>query len=332
MKHLDFAGLRIAWDASALPFDAIEPALPLPLDPDAAADAAGSTSADLTFFARRIDARAPNPAGRGGVPVLYQASTHCFALDRRLVLWDGASELRIDADGRVIDADVHDASLAEPFRFYAVTVTMAVLLALRSRGFFHMHAGAARDADGRTWIVPGESGAGKSTLSLALFASGAEWLSDDAVLLRTVGDEVEVWGWTRMLQVTEATAAAHPTLRPFCTPCPKGSRRDWRIDPRRAFPARGLQSARAPFVLVFPSVGEGGPSRLVPLSRAEAFGRAMHAAAWVATDAHPEREAQLAALAGLVDRARAFELVGGPEWLVDPLAALATLAGTVSRG
>lgn len=330
MKQLEFAGLRIVWDSSALPFDAIAPALPLPLDPDAVPHASTSTGADLTLSARRIHARAPSPSERGAVPVLYQASTRCFARDGELLLWDGASELRVSADGRSIEADVHDASLEVPFRFHAVTVRMALFLALRAHGLFHMHAGAARDASGRTWLVPGESGAGKSTLSLALFATGAEWLSDDAVLVRAVENDVEVCAWTRFLQVTAATADAYPALRSSCVPCPEGSGRDWRIDPRHAFPRRGLQTARGPFVIVFPAVGEGERSHLTPLSRAEALGRAMHAAAWVATDAHPQREAQLAALAGLVDRARSFELVGGREWLADPVAAASALLAAVS--
>lgn len=326
MSGIRFAGLQIAWDARALPLDPFAAALPLAIAPDAVVSGAFDAGpADVEILARPIDVPAPSPVARGAAPVLFHATTRCFALDGTFVVWDGASELRVSPDGRRIEAHVHASSLEVPFRFSAVTVMMALLLALRAHGLFHLHAGAARMRDGRTWILPGESGAGKSTLALALFTAGAEWLSDDGVLLRASGDEIELVGWTRMLQITNATAEAFPALRPLLGPAPAGSLRDWRLDPRRAFPGRGLATARAPFVLVFPSVGDAEASRVAHLARADALGRALHACAWVATDAHPRRAEQLALFARLVDESPAFDLVGGRGLLRAPEAWVAEI-------
>jgi len=318
-----FADLRIEWDIGNLPVDPFAPVLPLALlesrEPDARAT---SAAADLVIVARLTPAPAPSPAAEGALPVIFHGKTRCFLADAELVLWDGASTLRISSDGRRIDAAVHASSLERVFHFSSVTVMMALLLALRHRGLFHLHAAAAQWPDGETWVIPGESNSGKSTLALAAFSAGARWLSDDALLLRAVDRDVEIVGWARMIRMTAVTADAFPALRPLLTACPPGSARDFEVDPRAAFAGRGQQCVRPPVTLLYPSIASLEHSHVTPLDDAEAFGRTLHACAWVASEHLPRRQEQLDLLARLIDRARAFELHVGTRLLQDPAAAV----------
>jgi hypothetical protein len=332
MNRLRFAELEIAWDASTLALDPFGPVLPLVLEqaPSAAADTA-PPEPDLAIIATRAAEPVPSPATHGATPVLFHGKTQCFHHQGRLSLWDGASLLEISSDGRRIDAWVHDSSLERVFHFSSVSVMMALLLALRHRGMFHLHAAAARWPDGETWLIPGESSSGKSTLALALFDTGAAWLSDDALLLRPARGSLDVVGWARMIRMTQQTALAFPALTSELTRCPPGSARDFEVDPRRVFAGRGITSAGGPFTLIFPRIGDGADTSAIELSAADAFGRTLHACAWVASDLVPRRAEQLETLARLVDTARSFEVRVGSRILNDPAATAAEIRALLSQ-
>ncbi len=345
MKQRRLAGLDLAWDAGNLPVDPFEIAMPLvletaDLDPGASREAIGPApsddpdrpaeqAADIVIHAGLTPHALPDPGRNGATRVLYHGPTYCFLLDGSLLVWDGASMLRIAPDGRSIAARVHASSLDDPFVFAAVAVTMALLLAFRYHGRFHLHAAAARLPGGDGWLMPGNSGSGKSTLSLALYDSGANWLSDDAVLLQPCGSEVEAAGWARRIHVTDRTAEAFPSLAPHLTPGPPSSKRQWQIDPRRAFSGRGLFSLRSPLTLIVPTVGSDRTSTVRPLARAEALGCILHACAWVACDHLVHRQQQLELLGRLVDRSRCYEISLGRRLLEEPRAELEQIAALI---
>jgi hypothetical protein len=326
MRRVRFADRVIEWDRGDLPIDPLSVALPLLHDelPDAPDAASSATIADLSIRARLSAEPTPSPATYGGTPVLYQNVTRCFATAEGLTVWDGASTIRISADGRAMAADIHASSLEHPFQFLAVTMKMAMLLALRGHGLFHLHAAAVRWPEGDTWVIPGESGAGKSTLTLAFLQAGAHWLSDDALLVPS-GERAEVIAWSRKIRMTAQTTAAHPELAPLLRRCAPGSGRDFEVDPQQAFPGRGVLRAGPPLTLLFPRIVDGEASELLPLSRNEAFGRILLACPWVAATQLARREEQLAALARIVDGARVFELAAGTGLLQAPEAAARAL-------
>ncbi len=332
MKRLRFGELEIEWDADALAVDPIAPVLPLLLNAREEQDTAllSTRAADLSIHCTLLRAPDTSPADSGATALLYHGPTQCFVTDHGLVLWDGASTLRILDEGRRIQIDVHPSSIDRPFKFTTATVMMTLLLALRYHGYFHLHASAAQFPDGQTWVVPGESGVGKSTLALAMFSAGARWLSDDALLLRAAGGEVEIIGWARKIRLTAQTANAYPALRSLCVACPAESLRDFEVDPRAAFEGRGLRATTSQPTLIFPLIADAQDSSAITLNRAEAFGRLLHACAWVANDRIPGRAAQLDLLARLVDGARAFEVSVGPRILTEPLAAVAELRALLS--
>lgn len=322
--------LELVWDASALPLDPFEPVMPLELDlPGALA----APELRIELRARLLADPAPSPTLRGAVPVVFHGSTDCYADAEGLALWDGASLLRISDDGLRIDAAVHPSSIARPFHFGSVTVLMALFLALRHHGYFHLHAAGLAPGDGSIWLVPGESGTGKSTLALALLDAGAGWLSDDALLLRRgATGGVEALGWTRKVRLTEQTARAFPALRDALEACPPESARHWELDPRSAFPGPGLGRAAGPFRLLFPAFAQAPESRLEPLGAAEALGRTLHACSWVAAEGLPRGQEQLDLLADLCSQAPSHALFVGNRILSEPRAVAAELRALLARG
>ena len=325
MNHRRLGELTIAWDCGELTFDVVAAALPLALSGQDAPDAAGS-GPSITVQVRRALAPLESPANSGATPALYHTSTRCFLDASGFWLWDGASRVHVSRDGTAIEAEVHERSFEQsPAYFASVTVMMALMLALRAHGYFHVHACAARWPDGERWLLPAESNAGKSTLGLALFSSGAGFLSDDALLLRGSGTEVEAIGWPRPMRMTHATAAAFPALSALSTPCPPGSARDLEIDPRVAFAGRGVASMTGPFTLLFPGISQMPVSQVRALDRAEAFGRLLHACAWVVSEHVPRRDEQLELMRKLIDASPAYEVAAGTGMLRDPLAELAAI-------
>jgi hypothetical protein len=328
MKQRRLCELEFAWDASALPFDPFEPVMPLELD---VPSARAAPDVHIELQARLLAEPAPSPTRHGALPVVFHGSTDCYADAEGLSLWDGASLLRVCDGGSRIDAAVHPSSIARPFHFSSITVLMALFLALRHHGYFHLHAAGLAPGDGTTWLLPGESGSGKSTLSLALLDAGAAWLSDDALLLRRGADgAVQVLGWGRKLRLTRHTAAAFPALQHALQACPPESARHWELDPRTGFEGPGLGRATGPFRLLFPGFAAEPASRLVPLDQAEALGRALHACAWVAAEGLPRSREQLDLLAALCSTAPAAELRVGSRILSEPRAVAAELRALVA--
>ena len=90
------------------------------------------------------------------------------------------------------EPDDLDAAWQQLFH-YAVTHVLA------HRHNYVVHAAGIVDVDGRAFVVLGDSGKGKSTLALAALTRGWRLLSDDLVIVRRAGDELEISGIPRRL-------------------------------------------------------------------------------------------------------------------------------------
>jgi hypothetical protein len=330
MNHRRFGELTIAWECRDLSFDVVAAALPLELPTLDEHHAPGS--ATITVRAWSVPEPIEDPTARGATPLLFHVGTRCSFDPSGFFLWDGASRVRVARGGALIEAEVHERSFERSHAYFAsVTMMMALQMALRAHGYFHVHACGATWPDGERWLLPAESDAGKSTLALSVCSSGATFLSDDALVLRRVGVDVEALGWLRPMRMTRATAAAFPGLMALATPCPAGSARDFEVDPRVAFPGRGIAAMPSPFTLLFPRIADQEVSSVRALDRAEAFGRLLHACAWVASEHVPRRDEQLDVLRRLVAQSRADELAAGTGLLRDPVAEVGVLRELLAR-
>ena len=235
----------------------------------------------------RLVLRASPPRPRPPGPrVLYHGIVDCHADGDDLLLWDGHSTARIAAGGARIDVDVADGSLRDGYLFAHVLLFIALVLALRWRGIFHLHAGALVAPDGCGILVSGHAGAGKSTLTLALLEAGCAHLGDDAVFLSSRPGDPAVLAFPRPFHVAPRTAEAFPRIAALLDDfLPSGEKR--RLDPRRAWPGRERATMdRHRRCSSPPSPGAAG-TVVEPVGPAEALGELVESSTFVVVDGLP---------------------------------------------
>lgn len=234
-------------------------------------------------------------------------------------LSDGDSLLTVSEGGDAIEGEVHARSLADPLAFAHATLTLALLLALRHHGLFHLHAAALVSPGGATFLVAGDAGAGKSTVALALAAFGFRFLGDDAVLLGRRAGAVRLQALPRAFHVGPATAAALPTLSPHLG-VHYGSTGKRFLDADAAFPGAAAMSSGLPEVLLLPEIGEEAETALERTTPADALGALLECSALLAADGAARPAEHLALLSAVADGARPWRVRLGRDLLAEPTA------------
>jgi hypothetical protein len=152
-------------------------------------------------------------------------------------------------------------------------LNIAAGLLLGRGGRILVHAAAFVGPDGRAWLLPGDTFSGKSSTCANLVRAGWDYLADDQVVVGRGdgGAGLEVEGWHRAFSLDDGFASGTSLRRRSPTdPGTLGQGR-WR---RRA-PLGGV---------IFPRVEAGEPTRLEPLSRAEALAGVMRQTPWHMAD------------------------------------------------
>ena len=157
------------------------------------------TVADDKTDALRLELRAATLANRPAASQLERlAQTGIVSLWRSVAepetlwLYAGATTFEIyPQSGRVIGY-LDEAALAMPPILTNTYSLFALLLLLRWRGVYHLHAAAALLPDGRSCWIAGAQRSGKTTLVTALALAGWKPLADDSLFLSWQGEQV-VW-------------------------------------------------------------------------------------------------------------------------------------------
>lgn len=271
-----------------------------------------SRAPDLTVVLEPADGR---PADHG-TQILYHGVVRGFARGEEVLLTDGYSSARVLPGGRRIEVAASAASLADRHVLVHVLVLMALVLALRHRGLYHLHAAALARADGRAVLVAGGAGSGKSTLALALLDRGPlSYLGDDACFLYSGAGAPEVLAFPRAFHVAERSAPAFPRLLPFLGVRHSASMPKLPLDPRRAFPGRERARAGAPALVILPQVTGAPATEVEPVPAAVALGALIESSALLLVDGPPGRDENLALLRATVEGARCLSLRLGTDSL-----------------
>ena len=121
-----------------------------------------------------------------------------------LLRFPGTMEARLDAQAR--NMLVRPLEYGDPATVRHQLIDQLLPRAVAYRGQLLLHAGAVV-IEGRTILVVGESGWGKSTLVAALHAQGHPLLTDDCVLLKSVGAHAYAHGTYPSLRLLPDTLA-----------------------------------------------------------------------------------------------------------------------------
>lgn len=287
--------------------------------------AGGSGDPDLRVVLRPGPAR-PRPAGPR---VLYHGVVDCHADGDDLLLWDGHSTARIAAGGARVEVDVAGGSLRDGYLFAHVLLFISLVLALRWRGVFHLHAGALVAPDGSGILVAGHAGAGKSTLTLALLEAGCASLGDDAVFLSSRPGDPAVLAFPRPFHVAPRTVEAFPRIAALLDDfLPSGEKR--RLDPRRAWPGRHRATMDRPSALLLPCITGAAATTVEPVGPAEALGELVESSTFVVVDGLPGSREHLAMLTRVADDSPAWKVALGRDVLSRPVEVAAAILARVT--
>ncbi len=282
---------------------------------------------------------AADPRAEGWAPSFFHGVVDAFHGAGGFLIWDRASRVRVPPGGAPIEAAIAPADREIVPGSAGTALQIALVLALRRAGLFHLHGAALVLGSGVPVLVVGGSGAGKTTTTLALLEAGAEYLGDDALYLaagaRAGG--VDVVAFPRAFHLGPATLATFPRLLPLADPpAAHGDKRP--LNPARAYRGRfrpffSLPAGPAGALALFPSIAAAEEeTALAPLARADAFGHLLASSGALIIPAAAGRAENLALLGALLGALRCHEIRLGADVLAAPaavaarIAALATLA------
>jgi hypothetical protein len=280
-----------------------------------AALAPGDAGAPPDLVVSVEESRRPVPQDGGGRPIFVHGVLRGWARGGAIRLADGASAVEIAPDGRRISGAIHvEPGAGRPSDRGLLALALAV--ALRSHGLYHLHAAALASREGATVLVPGTGGSGKTTLALALASAGYTPACDDVCFLARDGGAAVVVPVPRAFHVGEQTARAFPGVAAHLGAAVASGKRE--LDPRRALGIQPPARLAPPAALLFPSIAGAPRTATAPRAPEEAFEGLLASSALVVVDGMPGAREHLALLGELVRGAVALDVTLGDDVLAEP--------------
>lgn len=194
----------------------------------------------------------------------------------------------------------------------------AISTALRRCDVYEMHSGAVVEPKtGRGVLLAGASGSGKSTLTLQLVANGWGYLTDDVLLLKSVGGGMKAYPVRRAFAVTQSTveAGGHRAQQAFANAdWSNGSKKSFM--PHDFFP-EAFSPDCAPHSIFFPTITDVDQTVVRPLTSSETMIQLIKLSPWSCYDPVTST-GHLQALSALARQCQGFVLLAGNDLLRDP--------------
>ncbi|HEY5837682.1 MAG TPA: hypothetical protein VIT19_01525 [Pyrinomonadaceae bacterium] len=194
----------------------------------------------------------------------------------------------------------------------------AISTALRRCDVYEMHSGAVVEPQtGRGVLFAGASGSGKSTLTLQLVANGWQYLTDDVLLLKSVGGMMKAYPVRRAFAVTRSTVDASGSRARAAF-----ANADWSnglkksFMPQECFPGAFSPNCE-PRSIFFPTITEEDQSVVRRLTRSETMIQLIKLCPWSCYDPVTS-PGHLHALSSLARQCAGFMLLAGRDLLRDP--------------
>lgn len=194
----------------------------------------------------------------------------------------------------------------------------AISTALRRCDVFEIHSGAVVEPQtGRGVLFAGASGSGKSTLTLQLVANGWHYLTDDVLLLKSVGGVMKAYPVRRAFAVTRSTVDAGGTRAREAF-----ANADWSSGSKKSFMPhdffpQAFSPECEPHSIFFPTIAEEEQSVVRPLTRSETMIQLIKLCPWSCYDPVTSTR-HLDALSALARQCEGFVLQAGRDLLRDP--------------
>ncbi len=275
--------------------------------------------------------RVPDEWYRTLKPAFFHGALQAFVGPSATRLTDGRSRAELSLDGAKVSLDLVTDSDGELEPMARVMAHLALVLALRAFGLFELHAAGAV-WEGLPLVLAGESGVGKTTTLLSLLAAGADYLSDDRLLLRRgVGPEAaSLLSFPREMHVTPAIQAL-PLGRALALGKEVDAFHKRALAAEESFPGKFVPEVTTPGALLFLRVRPQRETCWEPLSPADALAELLPSSVLATVPEVTGLQENLALLGVLARSWRAFRLELGEDLLLSPEQAAARWARGVAE-
>ncbi|MFN0124846.1 MAG: hypothetical protein ACKV2V_30450 [Blastocatellia bacterium] len=217
------------------------------------------------------------------------------------------------------EAIVIPRALEIPALFANTFLLFPLLLLLRARGFYHLHAAGVVSPAGRLYVICGAQRAGKSSLATALGLSGWRPVSDDTMLLANLGGQPAILAFKKQFHLSNDLLGRWPGLDKAIS-----RQRDHDRSSVAALEFFGAETlAGQPFAkidcLLLPEIADRNESRLTPAPLSEGMMRMEEQNMFRLWPAHNRRHHEL--IGALLRGAACYRLESGRDIYHDPLCA-----------
>lgn len=184
------------------------------IDPSPSTQNGGSVMIDLKI----VDEPSPRDAlippdsklfSQTGVIGLWR---HNNAAGERFFFDLGSAVFEVDPAAGMIRGWITPDALAYPHILANTYTLFPLLLLLRSRGVYHLHAAAVISPDDKLWLICGPQRAGKTTLTTALGLAGWKPISDDSLLIGFDGEKACLTALKKYFHVGDELFERWPAL------------------------------------------------------------------------------------------------------------------------
>lgn len=238
---------------------------------------------------------------------------------------EGAA-FRVEPEGNRATGLVTEEALRHPHILANTYALFALLLLLRARGQYHLHAAAVVSPRDELWLICGAPRSGKTTLATALGLAGWRPISDDSLLVSHHGGHPRLTALKKYFHIGDALFERWDALQSLARHRRNLDRTC--VEALEFFGTRSLADASFDRVdhLLLPQISSESRSRLESLPRSLALlkyaEQSMFFQLW---PEHTER--QWKALIALTRTAACHRLHSGADILADPARAAETLQG-----
>ena len=250
-----------------------------------------------------------NAVPRGCAPAFNWRDLSILRRDAERI-WFNYRSWQLELDMRTLSLKCWgpDSDVLDGLNFREFFLLSSLLFLMHRLGYFEMHA-AACVLQEHGYLLVGRSGSGKTSTVLSLIASGAKYLSDDAVVVSRVrGGGLAVRALRRSFSLKSDYLRHDPELAKHATELVHGTEKR-RIDPRQIWPAQYVSAVQPQFIIGCTLVNQE-TSEVVRISKAEALARLVGSTPWIAFDQSSAPD-QLELFRSLAESCRTFELRAG---------------------
>jgi len=265
---------------------------------------ANSVHIELKFTT--TDAPLDIPHSASGPFYCYDLSI--YEADGHVYLTDGLSIFQLQIEAGTGLVTLHRSFKEKPplskYNFFLI----GLIHLLSPWSFYDLHA-AALIRDGIGYLFVGESGSGKSSTALSLVHQGWHYVSDDALLLRSSADGVEVLAFRKHFYLDPVLTHQFPEIAPHLKGSAMGDHTKRFLDVESVYPGRFWPSC-IPKVLIYTRIVPQPESKLIPIDKTSALIKLMRQSASLffkrqAVNVHLE------VLKRLVSQSYSYELLAG---------------------